>query len=96
MIPESIKIGAYQVPITFIKNQISDEQKFGCYNARLKHITIDPDVSDDVRFSVMLHEMVEAMADIYDIQALQADHHAITLLEAAIHQIVKDNPGLLH
>ena len=95
MIPESVKIGAYQVKVNLVKNQISDEQKFGCYNARLKLMTIDPDVSDPVKFSVFLHEMFEVIADIYDIRALQEDHHAITLLETALHQIVRDNPELL-
>jgi len=91
MIPPSIKVGGYTVWIQFVRHTMTDEGNCGSYNARTKTITIDPDLNEESKYGIFMHELVEAIKDIYFIECLREDHHAINLLGEAFHQVMRDN-----
>lgn len=95
MIPETVKIGGYTIKVRYAKNMMLDEADCGNFNARTMEITIDPEMCPELQYGVFCHEIFEAMKEIYHIDSLKKDHHAIEQLGEALHQILRDNPGIL-
>ena len=94
-IPKSLKIGGYTVKVRFSNHIMTDEEKCGYYNARMRKITIDPEMCKELVYGVFIHEVVEAIKDIYHIECLRDDHHAINQLAEALHQVLRDNPEIM-
>jgi hypothetical protein len=91
MIPKSMKIGGYTVAIVYVKGLISDEGNSGNFNERTMEISMDPDLCEEMQYGVLYHELIEAVKSIYHIECLKTDHHAISQLGEALHQILRDN-----
>jgi hypothetical protein len=91
MIPKTVKIGAYTVEVKHARGLMTDEENMGNFNGRTMEINIDPDMTENLQYGIFCHEVIEAVKTIYDIEALAKDHHAITQLGEALHQILRDN-----
>jgi hypothetical protein len=70
MIPETVKIGAYVIKIQYTKNLITDDDNLGNFNGRTMVISIDPDMSEQLQYGTFIHEVIEAIKSIYNIDAL--------------------------
>lgn len=90
-IPEKIKIGGYIVSVEFVNNLMTDWQHNGEYHPRIQTIKIDKDCSEQQKEETFLHELLEAITSIYDIQL---EHRDLSLLAIVLHQVIKDNPGI--
>lgn len=91
MIPDSIKIGAYTVKVVYVKNIMMDDGTCGTFNARTMEIAIDPEMCPEFQYGIFMHEVIEAIKEIYHIDALKADHHAIEVLGEALNALLTDN-----
>ena len=90
-IPKQIKIGGYIVSVEFVNNLMTDRQHTGEYHPRIQTIKIDKDCSEQEREEVFIHEVLEAIKAIYDIQL---EHRDLSLLVTVLHQVIKDNPEI--
>jgi len=90
-IPKQIKIGGYIVSVEFVNNLMTDWQHNGEYHPRIQTIKIDKDCSEQEREEVFIHEVLEAIKAIYDIQL---EHRDLSLLATVLHQVIKDNPEI--
>lgn len=90
-LPDYIKIGAYSVKVRYVPNLMTDDGECGNYNPRTQEISIDPDLSPDMQYGILYHEMIEAIKSIYSIECLEKDHQAINQLGEALHQVLRDN-----
>ena len=88
-IPKQIKIGGYIVSVEFVNNLMTDRQHNGEYHPRIQTIKIDKDCSEQEREEVFIHEVLEAIKAIYDIQL---EHRDLSLLATVLHQVIVDNP----
>ena len=93
MLPETVKIGAYTVTVRMVRNTMTDDGLCGSYCSRSKEINIDPDLTPEYMYGVFIHEIVEAITDIYHIECLAEDHHGITQLGEALHAVLRENMG---
>lgn len=94
-IPEKIKIGAYDVKVQYTKNLMTDKSECGNFSPRVMEIRIDPDICEQLQSGVLLHEIIEGITDIYHITCLKENHTAIEQISEALHQLIRDNPGLM-
>ena len=95
MIPTTVKIGGYTVTVRYAPHTMTDEGICGAYNSRIKEIVLDPDLGDETMHGVFIHEVVEAIKDIYHTECLRDDHHAINQLGESLHQVLRDNPEIV-
>lgn len=95
MIPDTIKISGFTIPIKYT-NLLQDENCTGQYNPRTKEIRIDLSCCPEQQYATFLHEVVEAIAEIYEIKPLENDHYAIVILSEALHQFMRDNHGRIN
>lgn len=91
MIPDRIKVGGYTVIVKYVPNLMTDHQAVGMYCPRTKEIHLDPASSEEQLYATFLHEIIEAITEIYELQSLTDKHHDIVLLSEALHQILRDN-----
>jgi len=91
LIPETVKIGGYTVTVVFKENLMCDESACGQYRPREKIIQIDPATCPEQQYATFLHEVVEAITEIYELPSLSANHHDIVILSEALHQLLRDN-----
>jgi hypothetical protein len=94
MIPEHVKIGGYNVNVRLIPNMIPDSSAYGQYIPRAKEIQIDPSACEEQQYGTFVHEILEAITEIYEIPSLTNNHHDLVLLGEALHQIFRDNPRI--
>lgn len=78
-IPNKISISGYIIPVKMYK--FIDKNSVGFFVASQMEIHIDEDRPKSRCYSIFLHEVMEAVNYIYD---LDLDHHKILLLEAAL------------
>jgi hypothetical protein len=90
-LPKTVKVGTYTIDVKLTKGLMTDEENMGNFNGRTMEINIDPDMREDLQYGIFCHELIEAIKTIYDIEALVKDHHAITQLGEALHQILREN-----
>ena len=95
MIPKTVKIGGYTVNVVYVQNMIPDNAACGQYIPRTKTIQIDPSSCVDQQYATFIHEMIEAITEIYELPSLTNNHHDIVLLGEALHQILRDNPVIV-
>ena len=87
-IPDKIKVGAYYFKVYFEKNLSRSRDRFGEFRPSPQEIALDPDCTEDLQGETLLHEVVEALNWMYD---MQLNHHIIALLGTGLHQILKEN-----
>lgn len=72
-----------------------DQNACGQYFPRKKEIMIDPSLCDQQQYGTFCHEIIEAFAEVYELEGLSKDHHDIVVLGEALHALLRDNPGIL-
>ena len=76
-LPSRIKIGGLDIDVVF-----SDlETNYGFYRHERSEIQISQNLSNAQKYATFIHEVIEAMNMIYDIDL---KHHQICLLETAL------------
>ena len=88
MIPRKLKIGGYDYEIIDEKQGLADNGRFGYHNRNRNEIGIDPDCSEELKMSTLLHEILEAVNWHYD---MKLKHDQICKLETTLFQVLKDN-----
>lgn len=90
-IPEKVKIGGYEYDIEVMEAVSHWGGKQGCQDGNSLEIKIASNMPEPMQHSVLIHEMIEAINYHYD---LKLKHEKIMLLEAALYQIIVDNPEM--
>lgn len=83
-IKDQIKIAGH----TFDVEQINNLADSGSTDTSFNKILIKADLCKEQQESTLIHECIEAVNSIYD---LNLNHQTIQTLEAAFYQIIKDN-----
>jgi hypothetical protein len=65
------------------------------YIPREKKIQIEASSCDVQKESTLVHEILEAISEIYEVECFKEDHHSLTVVAEAFYQVIKENPGLL-
>lgn len=94
-LPKEIKIGAYTIPVKVVPNLIADHGATGMYVPRQKVILIEESSCFAQKESTLVHEILEAISEIYEVEAFQEDHHSLTVVAEGFYQVFKENKGLL-
>ena len=87
-IPEQVKISGYIVKVEFENNLVTDRRNLGEYHPRIQTIKIDKDNSKQQTEETFLHELLEAITFIYDIDI---EHKDLSNMATVLHQVIKDN-----
>ena len=87
-IPKKIKIGGFIIEVIYENNLMTDRQHTGEYHPRIQTIKIDKDCSEQEKEEVFVHELLEAIKAIYNIELY---HRELTLLATVLHQVIKDS-----
>jgi hypothetical protein len=95
VLPETLKIGGYTVSVQHEAHLMNDNEQCGYFSPREMAIAIDPDMCDDLQIGILVHEILEAVKEIYHIDALKTDHHAIEQLGDALYQVMRENPAFV-
>ncbi len=91
MIPKSIKVGPFRIPVKRVNSVIvNGKEVFGSYSDDPHQIEIEAKISErPIReFAVLVHECIEAMNDVY---VIQLRHSQIEQLSTALTQLLVDN-----
>jgi hypothetical protein len=86
-IPEKVKIGGYI--ITVLRKDM--EINLGEYHHFTQEIWLDEGLTEQCFEEVFLHEILEAIKDIY---SLDYPHEILNLIGVVLHAIIKDNPDI--
>ena len=88
-IPSKIKIGGHEIKIVEIID-LDNLDNVGRWVKTKNEIQIEKNQSQSQKESTLLHEIIEAINDLYELD-LNKDYHKITTLETALYQVLKDN-----
>lgn len=83
-----LKILGYDYTISVIDSTQYNGSNCGFCDSAKQHIRLSDDLSQDMRNSTLLHEILEALN--YHLE-LKLEHPQITSLEAGLYQTLKDN-----
>lgn len=89
-----IKIAGYVVSVEESKTILANEGRIGEYSPFEQKIKIDSSLSKQQKNETVIHEILEAINDIYEL-GLEHDEQ-LCKLSVALHQITVDNPELLN
>lgn len=90
-IPEKIKIGGFEVDVQFVENLMVERNSLGEYHPRTQSIKIDKAATKQQNEETFIHEVLEAMTAIYNIEWAHKD---LSIMATVLHQIIKDNSGI--
>jgi hypothetical protein len=88
-IPEKVKIGGYT--ITVHKKNMEDRSNLGEYHNFTQEIWLDEGLTEQQCEEIFLHEIFEAIKDIY---SLDYAHEILNINGVVLHAIIKDNPEI--
>lgn len=91
IIPDKIKIGARDIRVIEVDHLSDDEDRWGEFNPRTGTIRLEAGIPDDMKEEVLLHEVLEAISDIYGVGLKEKQ---ILVISSVLLAIVKDNPKL--
>jgi len=87
-IPKTIKIGGHNFEVIIDNRNRGGSNDIGsCCHTEGK-IYLEENVNQSTKESTLFHEIIEAINYIYE---LDLDHNKITVLEATLYQVLKDN-----
>jgi len=89
----AIKIAGYTVPICWEVNLIANYERIGEYSPFEQSIRIATGLTPQERNETIIHEVLEAMNSIYDLN-LNHDEQ-LCKLSVILHQVITDNPYFL-
>ena len=91
---QSVKIGGFNVAIVVTEpGKHLDESRFGTYNPREMKISIDGACCQQRRQEVLLHEILEVIADQTHTSLAEPgiDHDTLSRIATALYQVFRDN-----
>jgi len=95
-IPDYIELNKLKIKINLDPNLLADTGNFGDYNTRTLTITLSETLSDQKKGLILLHEIIEAIVDIYalnlkqtEIQALGVAFHEL-LMQGKLYTIIEE------
>lgn len=86
-----VRIGGYIVEVVGRDNIMLERGHQGEYHPMTQRIVLDTAMTLQQRREIFLHEIIEAIVSIYDINI---EHRDLNLLGVVLHQIITDNPGI--
>lgn len=87
-----VRIGGLDFKLVRGHSRHEDLNTLGYMDSKRAEIGIyDDSVSEDIKKNTLIHEIVEAINDLND---LQLDHKDITVLGTSITQVLNDNPHI--
>lgn len=90
-IPKKVKIGGYIYDCMLVPNLTRDNDALGCSCGNSLRIEIEESLPHENKESTLLHEILEQINFRYE---LCLEHKQITILEATLYQVIKDNPEI--
>lgn len=90
-IPEKIKIGGTVYEVSEDTTLARDSSAMGMSCGNNCRIIIDNSLPKQNQESTLIHEVIEQINFKFE---LSLEHYKITTLEAALYQVIKDNPGI--
>jgi len=91
LIPEEIKIGGFLIGIELVEHLVNERGNLGEYHPRTQTIKLDKDNTKQQNQETLIHEILEAVTSIYDIEM---QHKDLSNMAVVLHQILLDNEGL--
>jgi hypothetical protein len=95
LLPDNVRIGAYDVKVFYTEHLLRDHGCVGRYTPCEKQIEVDSEMCEDMQWGTFYHELIEAMTEIYSIDALANDHGAINVLSEVLHNVMRDNKEVI-
>jgi len=92
-IPEKVKIGGYTISIHFKNMDDENRENMGEYHHFTQEIWLDERMTVQQCEEVFIHELLEAIKDIY---ILKYPHGVLNTIGVALHTIIKDNPEIFN
>lgn len=87
-IPKFVTINGCKIPIKFVKHLLRDYSRYGEYSTTEMVINIDADLSIQRQEITLMHEILEAIKDIHD---LDIDHELIQPIATGFYEVFKKN-----
>jgi hypothetical protein len=87
-IPETITLAGFRIKTIYNPTLLADRERYGEYCSRTMTITIDSNLSQQRKALTYVHELVEAIQDIYH---LDMDENVIQAVGIGIHEIILQN-----
>ena len=84
-IPDYIELNKLKIKINLDPHLLADTGNFGDYNTRTLTITLSETLSDQKKGIILLHEIIEAIVDIYALDLKQTEIQALGL---AFHELL--------
>ena len=91
-LPDTVKIGPYDIKVEVVDNLAVDREHGGEYSPRELKISLDSSLRKR-HGEILMHEIIEAINDIYN---LNIEHEDMVVLGIALYQLLKDNTVILH
>lgn len=91
IIRDTIRIGARLLQVQEVEHLSTDCDRWGDYNARLGVVRLDAGMSDDKKEETLLHEVCEAVSEIF---SLGLTENQVCTISAVFLAIARDNPGI--
>lgn len=86
-IKDKIRIGGHVITIEEQKNFARDHNNFGEWQPIPLKIIIDADLPESLKNETIMHEILEAVTQLYDIDI---KHHKLEVLAVVLYQIFSD------
>ena len=90
-IPDKIKIGGFEVNVEFVENLMNDRAHIGEYHPRTQTIKIDKAVTKQQNEETLIHEILEAITAMYEIEW---QHKDLSIMATVLYQVIRDNPNI--
>ena len=90
-IPEKVKIGGYEVKVCFKNMDDEHKENMGEYHHFTQEIWLDERMTVRQCEEVFIHELLEAIKDIY---LLEYPHGVLNVNGVVLHSIIRDNPEI--
>lgn len=94
MLPSTVKVGGVNYTVEEQENLIQKNDLWGEVNYFNAEINIDSSLSSDRKEQVLIHEVVHAI--FLEAGYKEQDEDMINRVGIVLHQVLKDNPNLLH
>jgi hypothetical protein len=88
LIPDTIAIKGFNIPIRLVKYLYRDRSVYDCYSASDMSIKLDALMSNQRQEFALCHAIITAIEDLY---LIQCDEKVIINLSVAFHDIIKNN-----
>ena len=85
VVPAYVQIGAHKIPVELQKGLLNNAA-YGTFDPDKLAIKIESDMSDALKHETLLHEVIEAINFLCE---LELEHQAIQVLGLMLHQVME-------